>query len=328
MAFCWFTKLDLAAGYHQIRIASADRQKTAFTTKFDLYEWGVLPFGLAKAPSQFMRMMNRILEPIKRKFIVVYLDDIMIHSRTLVEHVVHVREVLTLLMDHGIKAKRAKCAWACQKVDFCGFDIDKDGIHAQEHKTCAVMDWPQPENSKDVRGFLDLTCYYSTFIEHYAHIAMPLYAIGTPPKGKGDIGRRHGEPRRVKRTPFAWDRECQHAFDTLKKALCNAPLVLALPDPEAKYCLHVDASQYALGAVLSRCKTRQRKYWVISAVNYTMRRHDTLHMTENYWASETQYYTGNSTYTELRNHFWYTRIMRPCVESLPNHTSPYIKWIS
>jgi hypothetical protein len=87
---CWFIKLDMGAGYHQIRIATADRQITAFTTKFGFYEWRVLPFGLSNTPSQFLRMMNGILEPIKRKFIVVYLDDIMIHSRTLAEHVVHV----------------------------------------------------------------------------------------------------------------------------------------------------------------------------------------------------------------------------------------------
>jgi len=213
---CWFTKLDLVAGYHEIRIATADRHKTAFTTKFGLYEWQVLPFGLGNTPSQFMRMMNGILEPMKRKFIVVYLDNIMIHSRTLAEHVVHVRAVLTLLTEHGLKDKRATCAWACQKVDFCGFDIDKDSIHAQEHKTRAVMDWPQPENSKDVKGFLRLTSYYRKFIENYTHNAMPLYAIGTPPTGKGDVGRRCGEPRKVKRTPFACDRERQHAFDTLK----------------------------------------------------------------------------------------------------------------
>jgi hypothetical protein len=102
---CWFTKLDLAAGYDQICIATADRQKTAFTTKFGLYDWRVLPCGLANAPSQFIRMMNSILEPMKRKFIVVDIDDIMIHSRTLAEHVVHVREVLTLLREHGLKAK-------------------------------------------------------------------------------------------------------------------------------------------------------------------------------------------------------------------------------
>ena len=160
---CRFTKLDLAAGYHQMRIATADRQKMAFTTEFGLYDWRVLPFGLANVPSQFMRMMNSILKPMKRKFFVVYLNDIMIHSRTLVHRVVHVREVITLLMDHGLKAKSAKCARACQKVDLCGFDLEKDGIHAQEHKTRAVIHWPQPENSKDVRGFLGLTSYYRKF---------------------------------------------------------------------------------------------------------------------------------------------------------------------
>jgi len=182
----------------------------------------------------------------------------MIHSRTLEEHVVHVREVLTLLTEHGLKAKRAKCGWAFQKVNFCGFDIDKDGIHAQELKTHAVMDCPQPENSKDVKGFLVFTSYYRKLIEHYAHIAMPLYSIGTPPKRKGNVVRRRGELRKVKPTPFTLDRECQHAFDTLKKALCNTP-VLALPDPKAKYCLHVDASQYALGAVLSQMQDKAEK---------------------------------------------------------------------
>jgi len=113
-----------------------------------------------------MGMMNGILKPMKRKLIVVYLDDIMIHSRTLAEYIAHVWEVLTLLIEHGLKAKRAKCAWACQKVDFCSFDIDKDGIHAQEHKTHAVMDWPQSANSKNIRGFLGLTSYYRKFIEH------------------------------------------------------------------------------------------------------------------------------------------------------------------
>jgi hypothetical protein len=102
---------------------------------------------------------------------------------------VHVHEVLTLLTAHGLKDKRAKYAWAGQKVDFCGSEIDKDRIHAKEHKARAVLDCPQPNNSKDVRGFLVLTSYYSEFIEHYAYIAMPLYAIGTPPKRKWDIGR-------------------------------------------------------------------------------------------------------------------------------------------
>jgi len=151
-------------------------------TNLGLYKWRVLPFGLADAPSQFMCMMKGILEPMKCKFVVVYLDEIMIHSHTPAEYIIHVLEVLNLLTEHGLKAKRAKCTWACQKVDFCGCDIDKDGIHAQEHNTHAVIDWPQPGNSQDVRGFLGLTCCYKMLIEHYAHIAMPLYSIGTPQK--------------------------------------------------------------------------------------------------------------------------------------------------
>jgi len=199
--------------------------------------------------------MKGILEPMKHKIIIVYLDNIMIQSLTLVEHVVHVREVLTLLTEHGPKAKCVKCTWACQKVDFCGFDIGKDGTHAQEHKTHAVMDLPQPEHSKDVRGFLGLTSFYRKFIEHHAHIAMPLYAIGTPLKGRGDVGRWRGELRKIKRTPLAWDRERQHALDTFRTALCNAP-VLAVPDPNAKYCLHVNGCQDALGAVLSQVQNK------------------------------------------------------------------------
>jgi len=255
---CWFTQLDLAAGYHQIRIATADRQKMPFTTKLHLYESRVLPFGLANAPSQFMHMINGILETMKGNLILMYVDDIMIHSRTLAEHVVHVRTVLTLLTEHAVKAECSKCAWAGQKVDFCDFDIDNDGIHAQQRKTCTAMDWPQPENSKDVRGFLGLTSYYRIFIEHCAHIALPLDAIGTPPKRSGDVGQQCGELRKVKHTPFTWDRECQHAFDTLKKVLCNAP-VLALPDPEDQYCLHLNGSQYALGAVLSQVQDQVKK---------------------------------------------------------------------
>jgi len=126
---CWFTKLDLAACYDQIRIATADWRNMACSTKFHLYKWRVLLFGLANAPSQFMQMMNSNLEPMKRKCIVVYLYDILIHSQTQAQHVLHVREVLTLLTEHALKAICGICAWACQKVNFCGFDIDNDGIH-------------------------------------------------------------------------------------------------------------------------------------------------------------------------------------------------------
>ena len=157
---CWFTKLDLGGTYHQILIVTSNSQNSPFSAEFCFYGLRVLPFGLEIAPSQFMCMMNGILEPMKCKFMVAYIDEIMIHSLTLAEHIVHVQEVCTLQTEHGFKAKRAKCAWAWQKVNFCGVDIDKDGIHAKEHTSCAVMDWPQPECSKDSKGFLGLTSYY------------------------------------------------------------------------------------------------------------------------------------------------------------------------
>ena len=112
----------------------------------------------------------------------------MIHSCTLAEHIEYVWEVLIFLVEHGFKTKCAKCAWAHKKVNFCGMDNDKDSIHAQEHKTCAVVNWSLPGNSQNIRYFLGLTSYYRKFIEYYTYIAITLYTIATTPKGKDNVG--------------------------------------------------------------------------------------------------------------------------------------------
>jgi hypothetical protein len=129
------------AALHQIRIAAGDRQKTAFTTTFGLYEWRVFSFGLTNAPSQFMRMMDGLLTPEMRHFVALYLDDILIHSGSLEEHVQHVRCVLNVLLGKGLRVKRSKCEWAQEGVQFCGFTISGEGIHTQQHKTAVVRDW-------------------------------------------------------------------------------------------------------------------------------------------------------------------------------------------
>jgi hypothetical protein len=255
---CSFTQLDLVAWSQQICITTTDRQKMAFTTKFGLCEWRVPPFGLANAPSQFMDMMNCILEQMICKFIILYHYDIKIYSHTLAEYVVHVHEVHTLLMRNGLKAKLVKCACACQKVHFCCSDIDRGSIYAQEHKTRMVMDWPPPEKIKNVRVSLGLTSYYRKLIEHYFHTAIRFNFIGTPLKREGDVEWRCEELRNFKRTPFAWERECWPYFDLLQNAH-SITLVMAVPDPEAEYCLHVDACQHALGAGLSQIEDKPKK---------------------------------------------------------------------
>ena len=161
------------------------------------------------------------------------------------------RDVPTLLKEHSLMAEHATFVWDCQNEEFCGWDIEYDGIHAQQHITCVVINWPESDNCKDVWCFLGLPRYHRNFIGHYAHTTMPLYAMGTPPNDIGDVGWWCGELRKVCCPPCAWDTQWQHAFDTCKNVHCNAP-VLALPYPEAKYCVHVDASQYELGTVLSQ----------------------------------------------------------------------------
>jgi len=159
-SFCWFTQFYCAAGYHWIHSATADWNKWTTTTTLGLYKWRVRQFALAKVPSQFMHMTTSILVRMTRIVTGMYLNEIIFHSHTLAEHVVHVHIMLTLPTEYGLKAKHPQCGWPWQKVNFCSFDIDKNCIHAQEHETHVVMDWPPPENNENVTGFLGFTIYY------------------------------------------------------------------------------------------------------------------------------------------------------------------------
>jgi hypothetical protein len=229
-----FSKMDLASGYNQLGIAEEDRHKTAFVTKFGLFEWTVVPFGLANAPAFFMRWMDEILQanPHLRSFIKVYLDDILVHSGTLEEHNQHVREVLRILRTFGMKVERRKCEFFVDGLDFLGFRVDGDGVHVDATKAAAVSEWGTPASPRAVKSFLGLVGYYRKFVPGFADVARPLYAASI-----------------AKPNEFRWTSACEDGFTQLKYLVTHAP-VLAIPTQDGEYVVRTDASQNAVGAVL------------------------------------------------------------------------------
>jgi len=229
----YFTKIDLRTGFHQIRIAEEDMEKTAFRTRYGSFEYTVLPMGLCNAPGTFMQLMNDTFRDLLDRCVLVFLDDILVFSRTKEEHVAHVREVLARLRAAKLYAKRSKCEFFRSEVEFLGHRIGAQGLSVSQDKVQDVRTWPQPENVSDVRAFLGLAGFYRKFVENFSKIALPLTELTK------------------ETTPFVWEQRQQQAFDALKAALCSAP-VLLIPDPTKPYTLNCDACDYALGATLQQ----------------------------------------------------------------------------
>lgn len=254
----YFSKLDLQSGYWQIRIAEEDIPKTAFRTRYGHFEWKVLPFGLTNAPATFQALMNDILRPYLDDFVVVYLDDILVYSKTADDHVKHLDQVLSVLEQHELYAGLDKCAFGLREVDFLGHVVCGDGIKPDPKKVQAVKEWPTPQSVHDVRSFLGLTGYYRRFIRHYAHKALPL----------SDLTQKH--------VPWQWCEAQEAAFRQLKDALISAPVMIS-PDPMLPYEVFTDASQFALGAVLMQDhgKGLQPIAYLSRKLNSPERRYDT-----------------------------------------------------
>ena len=227
----YFSKLDLRSGYHQVRVAEADVQKTAFRTKHGHFEFTVMPFGLSNAPATFQRMMNDVLRPFIDDFVVVYLDDILIYSRTEEEHERHLHQVLEKLREKKLYAKRSKCEFGLEKVEYLGHTVGPEGLSMDDSKVEAILAWPVPKGVKELRSFLGLAGYYRRFI-------------------KGFAGRTAAISNLLKQTvPWSWEEPQQAAFDDLKHAMSTAP-VLILPDPDLPYEVFTDASGFGIGATL------------------------------------------------------------------------------
>ena len=229
----WFSCLDLSAGYWQVEVDPDDRQKTAFITRRGLYEFNIMPFGLCNAPATFERLMELVLSGLHWQICLIYLDDIIIFGKTFAEMIHNLDTVLARFAQAGLKLKSQKCQLFKREVDFLGHVINEHGIHTNPQKIECVKTWPTPKNISELRSFLGLCSYYRRFIANYSHVAKPLTRLTE------------------KNQRFSWTSECSEAFDRLKHMLVTAP-ILAHSDFTKPFILDTDASNHAIGAVLSQ----------------------------------------------------------------------------
>ncbi|KAM0054415.1 putative nucleotidyltransferase, Ribonuclease H [Helianthus debilis subsp. tardiflorus] len=228
---CYYSKIDLRSGYHQLRVRDEDVSKTAFRTRYGHYEFLVMPFGLTNAPAVFMDLMNRVCKPYLDKFVIVFIDDILIYSKSQEEHEQHLRLILELLRKEQLYAKFSKCDFWLREVHFLGHVVNKDGIHVDPSKVDSIRNWPAPRTPTEIRQFLGLAGYYRRFIKDFSKIAQPLTMLTQ----KGVV--------------YRWGNTQETAFQYLKDRLCSAP-ILSLPEGTDDFVVYCDASIQGLGCVL------------------------------------------------------------------------------
>ncbi|KAF5781372.1 putative nucleotidyltransferase, Ribonuclease H [Helianthus annuus] len=227
----YYSKIDLRSGYHQLRVRDEDVSKTAFRTRYGHYEFLVMPFGLTNAPAVFMDLMNRVCKPYLDKFVIVFIDDILIYSKSQEEHEQHLRLILELLRKEQLYAKFSKCDFWLREVHFLGHVVNKDGIHVDPSKVDSIRNWPTPRTPTEIRQFLGLAGYYRRFIKDFSKIAQPLTLLTQ------------------KGVTYRWGNTQETAFQHLKDRLCSAP-ILSLPEGTDDFVVYCDASIQGLGCVL------------------------------------------------------------------------------
>jgi hypothetical protein len=226
-----FSKIDLSSCYHQLRIRPSDIPKTTFITKYGLYEFIVMSFGLTNAPALFMNLMNTVFMDYLDKFVVVFIDNILKYSQSEEEHVDHLKMVLQRLREHQLYAKLSKCEFWIDEVMFLGHIINKDGLAVDPKKVVDTLNWKAPTDARGIKSFIGMAGYYWRFIEGFLKIAKPMTAL------------------LANKVEFKWTQKCQEAFEALKEKLTIAP-VLVLPDVHKPFSVYCDACYTGLGCVL------------------------------------------------------------------------------
>ena len=239
----WFTKLDLAQGYHQLPLSEDDRIKSAIVTRYGSYEWNVASFGITNVPSVFQRVLGNVLFDYTDTFVVNFFDDILIYTKDydLNTHIKHIQLVLNKLKEAQLYVNPEKCTWFATSVPYLGFEINSEGIRCSKEKIKTISDRPIPKTVKHVKQFLGLCSYYRKFIDKFATIATPLHEL-TKGYKKQKGGKYSG-------APLKWTSIQQHAFNTLKERLITHP-VLKWPDFNKPFTIVPDASGFAIGGVL------------------------------------------------------------------------------
>ncbi len=217
----WFTALDLQSGFWQIRMAPEDMKKTVLITKTGLYDWTVMPFGLKNATITFTRTMSEVFKDLGSNFLKVFVDDLNVHSENWEEHLQHLGIVLYKLREVNLKLNPNKCCFAAKSITFMGHVVSEQGTKPNPGKIEAVLHFPQPKTVTNVKSFLGLTGYYRNYVRGYSRLVAPLFELT-----KKDVN-------------FVWDMGCQQAFQELKAALVDAP-ILTRPDFKKTLCLDVD----------------------------------------------------------------------------------------
>ena len=235
-----FSTFDLHSGYWQIQMDPETKHKAAFITRNGVYEWTRMGMGLRNSCVSFQMIMSQVLRGINWKFVLAYVDDIIVFSKNFDQHLCHLNQLFNRLKDANLTLKPTKCKFAAKQVKFLGHIVSKAGIQVDPEKTKVVQSFPIPNNLKDVRSFLGMCNYYRRFVERYSDIAMPLTSLLR------------------KDNTFDWTDDCQNAFDTLKSKLTSAP-ILVHPNMNKPFILTTDASNNAIGYYLSQLDSGKRE---------------------------------------------------------------------